>query len=150
MRERSMARSTLKPSLYVFLSLCLLLPSARQSAAQEKKSVRVAFVSLSWHQELPFRAALVRGFFKEQGLAIEPILIRGGPAAIAALASGDVDFGSIGGAQAPIRSRARGLDIFIIGSLSNRVNYTMLGARDVRRVPFPQIGRDHGSTPVPL
>ncbi|HEY1373645.1 MAG TPA: ABC transporter substrate-binding protein [Candidatus Binatia bacterium] len=132
-----MERPNLKASLYfllILLFLILLPPAARQSAAQEKKSVRVAFVSLSWHQELPFRAALVRGFFKEQGLAIEPILIRGGPAAIAALASGGVDFGSIGGAQAPIRSRARGLDIFIIGSLSNRVNYTMLGARDVRSV----------------
>jgi NitT/TauT family transport system substrate-binding protein len=107
---------------------------ARESAGQEKKSVRVAFVSLSWHQELPFRIAQVKGYFKEQGLAIEPILIRGGPAAIAALASGDVDFASIGGAQAPIRSRARGLDVYIIGSISNRVNYTMIGARDVRTV----------------
>src|ERR1043165_9763101 len=118
-----MERAILKASLYILLSLSLLLSCTRQSAAQEKKSVRVAFVSLSWHQELPFRAALVRGYFKEQGLASEPILIRGGPAAIAALASGDVDYGSIGGAQAPIRSRARGLDIFIIGSLSNRGNH---------------------------
>src|SRR5262249_61093907 len=102
-----------------------------QRGPRKKKRFRGAFGALPWHRDLPFRAALVRGFFKEQGLAIEPILIRGGPAAIAALASGDVDFGSIGGAQAPIRSRARGLDIFIIGSLSNRVNYTMLGARDV-------------------
>jgi ABC-type nitrate/sulfonate/bicarbonate transport system substrate-binding protein len=124
----------LKASLYILASLGLLLSAPRPAAAQEKKSVRVAFVSLSWHQELPFRAALVKGYFKEQGLAIEPILIRGGPAAIAALASGGVDYGSIGGAQAPIRSRARGLDISIIGSLSNRVNYTMLGARDVRSV----------------
>ncbi len=125
-----------KAARCLLLALLLAAPPliSRQAAAQEKKSLRVAFVSLSWHQELPFRAALVRGFFKEQGLAIEPILIRGGPAAIAALASGGVDFGSIGGAQAPIRSRARGLDIFIVGSLSNRVNYTMLGARDVRSV----------------
>ncbi|HTM07726.1 MAG TPA: ABC transporter substrate-binding protein [Verrucomicrobiae bacterium] len=126
-----------KASHYVLLVLALFLVQlvmARESAGQEKKSVRVAFVSLSWHQELPFRIAQVKGYFKEQGLAIEPILIRGGPAAIAALASGDVDFASIGGAQAPIRSRARGLDVYIIGSISNRVNYTMIGARDVRTV----------------
>jgi ABC-type nitrate/sulfonate/bicarbonate transport system substrate-binding protein len=132
-----MERRNLKASLYIlcilFLSSFFLLPP-RQSAAQEKKSLRVAFVSLSWHQELPFRIAQVKGYFKEQGLTIESILIRGGPAAIAALASGDVDFASIGGAQAPIRSRARGLDIYIIGSISNRVNYTMIGARDVRAV----------------
>ena len=132
-----MERQNLKASLYFLLVLFLsLFPalSPRQADAQEKKVLRVAFVSLSWHQELPFRAARVKGYFKEQGLTIEPILIRGGPAAIAALASGDVDFGSIGGAQAPIRSRARGLDVYIIGSLSNRVNYTMIGAKGVRRV----------------
>lgn len=130
-----MERQNLKASLYLLLFLSLFLPpAARQSEAQEKKALRVAFVSLSWHQELPFRIARVKGYFKEQGLAIESILIRGGPAAIAALASGDVDFASIGGAQAPIRSRARGLDVFIIGSLSNRVNYTMIGARNVRAV----------------
>lgn len=124
----------LRASLRLLL-LLLLLPASprldRASGAQEKKTIRVAFVSLSWHQELPFRVARVKGYFQEQGLALEPILIRGGPAAIAAIASGGVDFGSIGGAQAPIRSRARGLEVFIIGSLSNRVNYTMIGARGV-------------------
>src|ERR1041384_7053323 len=82
MRGRSMAGRNPKTALCflfsLFLSLSPVVP--RESAAQEKKTIRVAFVSLSWHQELPFRAALVRGFFKEQGLAIEPILIRGGPA----------------------------------------------------------------------
>src|SRR3954454_10608432 len=68
--------------------------------AQEKKMVRMVFVSLAWNSELPFRVALARGFFKAQGVQIEPILIRGGPAAIAALTSGEVDFASIGGAQA--------------------------------------------------
>jgi NitT/TauT family transport system substrate-binding protein len=68
--------------------------------AQEKKNVRMVFVSLAWNSEIPFRAALARGYFKQQGLSIEPILIRGGPAAIAALISGEVDFAAIGGAQA--------------------------------------------------
>ena len=48
----------------------------------------MVFVSLAWNSEIPFRVALARGFFKSQGLQIEPILIRGGPAAIAALVSG--------------------------------------------------------------
>ncbi len=128
---------TLKASLQfaIVLGICAFLPLAPSgSQAQEKKVMRVAFVSLSWHQDLPFRIARVKGYFQEQGIAIEPILIRGGPAALAALISGGVDFGSIGGAQAPIRARARGMDVFIIGSLSNKVNYTILGARDVKRV----------------
>jgi NitT/TauT family transport system substrate-binding protein len=60
--------------------------------------------------------------------------VRGGPIAIAALVSGNVDFASIGGAQAAIRSNARGLDLHIIASLSNYTNYTLLGSKDAKSV----------------
>ena len=55
--------------------VCLLavLLSARLSLAQEKKNVRMVFVSLAWNSEIPFRVALARGFFKQQGLSVEPI-----------------------------------------------------------------------------
>ncbi len=96
--------------------------------------LRVVFVSLSWNSELPFRVATAKGYFKRQGITIEPIFIRGGPAAVAALVSGDADFASIGGAQAVIRSRARGLDISIIGSLSNRINYAIVGNKNTKSV----------------
>lgn len=102
------------------------------SFAQEKRNLRVVFTSLAWNSEIPFRAALARGFFKLQGLQIEPILIRGGPAAMAALASGEVDFAQIGGAQAVMRSRARGLEVSIIGSISNTTNYQLLGGKTIR------------------
>lgn len=114
--------------IVAFLSLPL------SSQAQEKKNLRVVFVSLSWNNQLPFRVAMAKGFFKEQGLSMEPILIRGGPAAVAALVSGDVEFASIGGAQAPIRSRARGLDVHIIASQSNYTNYTLLGNKEAKTV----------------
>ena len=97
----------------------LLMCAAAPSFAQEKKNLRMVFVSLAWNSEIPFRAALARGYFKQQGLQIEPILIRGGPAAIAALVSGEVDFASIGGAQAIFRAKARGLDLSIIGCISS-------------------------------
>ncbi|OGQ81063.1 MAG: hypothetical protein A3F90_16225 [Deltaproteobacteria bacterium RIFCSPLOWO2_12_FULL_60_19] len=119
--------------LALFSLTVAFLPNGA-SQAQERKLLRVVFVSLSWNSELPFRAAMARGFFKAQGLTIEPILIRGGPLALAALVSGDVDFGSIGGAQAPIRSRARGLDISIIGSVSKRTNYTVVGNKETRTI----------------
>jgi ABC-type nitrate/sulfonate/bicarbonate transport system substrate-binding protein len=104
------------------------------SFAQEKKSIRMVFVSLAWNSEIPFRAALARGYFKQQGLQVEPILIRGGPAAIAALISGEVDFAAIGGAQAVFRSRARGLDISIVGCTSSTTNYILLGDKRTRTV----------------
>jgi NitT/TauT family transport system substrate-binding protein len=111
-----------------------LAAAATGAAAQEKKTVRVVFVSHTWTSSLPFRIAMARGYFKSQGLTVEPIFIRGGPTAIAALISGDVDFASIGGAQAVIRGRARGLEISIIGSISNRVNYVILGNKGTKTI----------------
>ena len=104
------------------------------SLAQEKKQLRIVFVSLSWNNQLPFRIAIAKGFFKDQGLSVEPIFVRGGPTAIAALVSGNVDFASIGGAQAVIRSRARGLDLQLIASQSNYTNYTLLGSKAAKSV----------------
>jgi len=111
-----------------------LLLSPTLSRAQEKKFLRIVFVSLSWNNQLPFRIAIAKGFFKEQGLTVEPIFVRGGPTALAALISGDVDFASIGGAQAAIRSRAKGLDIHILASQSNYTNYTLLGSKQAKTV----------------
>lgn len=118
----------------ILVCLLLVILGAGFSLAQEKKNVRIVFVSLAWNSEIPFRAALARGYFKQQGLQIEPILIRGGPAAIAALVSGEVDFAAIGGAQAVFRSRARGLDLSIIGCTSGTTNYILLGDKRTRSV----------------
>jgi ABC-type nitrate/sulfonate/bicarbonate transport system substrate-binding protein len=114
-------------ALYVFL---VIFPLAAN--AQEKKSLRVVFTGLAWNSELPFRAALARGYFKAQGLDIQPIFVRGGPAALAALSSGEVEFAEIGGAQAILRSRARGLDVVIIGAISNATNYQIVGSKGTR------------------
>ena len=124
------------PVKFLLLLVCLLLliGGARNSLAQEKKNIRIVFVSLAWNSEIPFRAALARGFFKQQGLQVEPILIRGGPAAIAALVSGQVDYAAIGGAQAVFRSKARGLDLSIIGCTSSTTNYILLGDKQTRTV----------------
>jgi ABC-type nitrate/sulfonate/bicarbonate transport system substrate-binding protein len=116
----------------VLFSLIVIHPFS--TYAQEKKNVRMVFVSLAWNSEIPFRVALARGFFKSQGIQIEPILIRGGPAAIAALTSGEVDFASIGGAQAVFRGKSRGLDLTIVGCISSTTNYILLGNKQTRSV----------------
>jgi len=114
------------------LLVILVLSLQSPIDAQEKKNLRVVFTGLAWNSELPFRVALARGFFKTQGLEVQPIFVRGGPAALAALYSGEVDFAEIGGAQAVMRSRARGLDVAIIGAISNATNYQLLGAKGTR------------------
>src|SRR5436309_9422595 len=129
-----MRQCTIARSVSLLLILVLFLSSVALSSAQEKKTVRIVFVSLSWNNQLPFRVAIAKGFFKDQGLTLEPIFVRGGPIAITALISGNVDFASIGGAQAAIRSNARGLDLQIIASLSNYTNYTLLGSKEAKSV----------------
>lgn len=126
----------MKPIQLPIFVLILSLVSLHSfpARAQEKKNLRIVFVSLSWNNQLPYRIAIAKGFFKDQGLSVEQIFVRGGPTAIAALVSGNVDYGSIGGAQAPIRSNARGLDLQILASLSNYTNYTLLGSKDTRSI----------------
>jgi len=121
---------------YRAIALALLVLVLQGSAvySQEKKHLRVVFVSLSWNAQLPFRIANAKGYFREQGLTVEPIFVRGGPTAIGALVSSNVDFASIGGAQAAIRSNSKGLDINIIASLSNYTNYTLIGTKQNKRL----------------
>ena len=63
----------------IALALLGLLVQATAVHGQEKKNLRVVFVSLSWNAQLPFRIASAKGFFKEQGLTVEQIFVRGGP-----------------------------------------------------------------------
>jgi ABC-type nitrate/sulfonate/bicarbonate transport system substrate-binding protein len=129
-----MRQLTIARHVSLFLIPVLFLSSVALTSAQEKKTLRIVFVSLSWNNQLPFRIAIAKGYFKDQGLTVEPIFVRGGPTALAALMSGDVEFASVGGAQAPIRSRAKGLDVRIIALLSNYTNYTLLGSKEARSV----------------
>src|SRR6266545_2024487 len=82
---------------FILFVLSVLFFHAFAAHAQEKKNLRIVFVSLSWNNQLPFRVAIAKGFFKDQGLTLEPIFVRGGPIAITALISGNVDFASTGG-----------------------------------------------------
>ena len=61
----------------VILLLCFCFCFAGSASAQELKNLRVVFVSFSWNNQLPFRNAVLRGFFKAQGLTVEPIFVRG-------------------------------------------------------------------------
>jgi ABC-type nitrate/sulfonate/bicarbonate transport system substrate-binding protein len=122
----------MKHHIHVLLWVLSVLLLQSPAHAQERKTLRVVFTGLAWNSELPFRVALARGFFKSQGLEILPIFVRGGPAALAALSSGEVEFAEIGGGQAIMRSRARGLDVVIIGAISNAVAYQLVGSKATR------------------
>ena len=62
---------------FIFLMIAIVLSTCfvQVLSAQEKKNLRMVFVSLAWNSELPYRVAQARGFYKAQGLSIEPILL---------------------------------------------------------------------------
>ncbi|OGP22689.1 MAG: hypothetical protein A2038_05410 [Deltaproteobacteria bacterium GWA2_57_13] len=134
MRKDRLVSSVVLVSFVSVTSILFFLSKPAPLEAQEKKTIRLVVVSLSWSSQLPIRVAMSKGYFREQGIAIEPIFIRGGPAAMAALISGDADFASVGGAQVVIRPRARGLDVSIIGSVSNYVTYLIIGSKGTKTV----------------
>jgi len=134
MRKNRLVSSVVFFSFVSVTSILFFLSKPVPLPAQEKKTIRLVVVSLSWSSQLPIRVAMAKGYFREQGIAIEPIFIRGGPAAMAALISGDADFASVGGAQVVIRPRARGLDVSIIGSVSNYVTYLIIGSKGTKTV----------------
>jgi NitT/TauT family transport system substrate-binding protein len=113
---------------------CVICYSVVSSEAQEKKLIRMISPSFSWNSDLVFRVATLRGYFKTEGLTVESILIRGGAVATAALVSGEVDFGSGIGLQAPVRAKAKGLDLVIVGCITTKAMYGLVGNKDTRTV----------------
>jgi NitT/TauT family transport system substrate-binding protein len=66
----------------------------------------------------PLWVATKKGFFEQQGLDVQLILLRGMPMTVQALAAGSLDFGS-GGPEPYIEASERGLDFVITGGVIN-------------------------------
>jgi ABC-type nitrate/sulfonate/bicarbonate transport system substrate-binding protein len=63
-----------KCTSFVLVSLVVpVLFFGSPALAQEKKNLRIVFVSLSSNNQLPYRIAIAKGFFKDQGLSVEQI-----------------------------------------------------------------------------
>ena len=84
--------------LFILLAFACLTPAARA------ERIRTSIPGLNLNYLSVFTAG-AKGFFKDEGLENETIVI-GGPAGIAALVSGDVDFSGAGGSG--LRAAAKG------------------------------------------
>jgi ABC-type nitrate/sulfonate/bicarbonate transport system substrate-binding protein len=76
---------------FSFLVILILLIDVSSASAQLKK-VRFSTTGISI-SELPFKVAELRGFWREEGLDVEAILIRGA-VGMQALLGGSVDYTS--------------------------------------------------------
>jgi ABC-type nitrate/sulfonate/bicarbonate transport system substrate-binding protein len=94
---------------FVFLVLSAFILAASPLFAQAK-NVRFSVSSISI-AEIPFKIAQVKGFYREEGLNVEVILIRGN-VGFQALLGGSVDYTSAAGST--IAAAVRGIPVKLI------------------------------------
>ena len=113
----------------VFLFAILFAPAG--SHAQERRKIRISNATLSY-SALPLIAAREWKLFQEQGLDVEIILMRSA-AAVAALASGDLDYQS-GIGPASVSATLGGLDSRALWSSTNRITYWLMAKPEYKTI----------------
>jgi NitT/TauT family transport system substrate-binding protein len=112
-----------------FLALLLLVASASPVGAQLKK-VRFS-VSAASIAEVPFRIAHVKGFYREAGLDVEMILIRGA-VGMQALLGGSVDYTSASGST--IAAAVRGIPVKLVFIASAKPQFDLIAQPQIHSV----------------
>jgi NitT/TauT family transport system substrate-binding protein len=111
-------------------ALFLLTAQAGPAAAQLKKiRFAVATIAIS---EVPFKVAQLKGFYREEGLDVEMILIRGAVGA-PALISGSVDYTSSSGAV--IAAGVRGLKMKLILIVASKPAFDLVASAQIQSIP---------------
>ena len=105
--------------------LCFVVAffASTNSYSQDRRKIRISNATLSY-SALPLIAAREWKFFQEQGLDVEIILMRSA-AAVAALASGDLDYQS-GIGPASVSATLSGVDSRALWSSTNRITYWLM------------------------
>ena len=111
--------------IFVLLALCVLFPI---NAGAEKIRTVVPRATLNY---LSLPVAEVKGYFRDQGLENETIVIPG-TTAIAALVSGNVEYSGAGGSG--MRAALRGAPIKAIMFQTEKVTWYLLAAADIQKI----------------
>src|SRR4029434_41659 len=111
--------------IFVFLLLSVLLPI---KASAERIRTAIPRATLNY---LSLPVADVKGFFRDQNLENETIVIPG-TTAIAAIVSGDVDYSGAGGSG--MRAALRGAPIKAVMFQTEKVTWYLLAAADIQKI----------------
>lgn len=101
----------------VAVALLVFAVTSSSLSAQEKPRIYLGAASKTLGYSTLW-VATKKGFFEQQGLDVQLILLRGVPMTLQALAAGSLHFGS-GGPEPYIEASERGLDFIITGGLIN-------------------------------
>ena len=112
-----------------FLVLLFLTIGATPLSAQLKK-IRFSTTGISI-SELPFKVAHIKGFYREEGLDVETILIRGA-VGMQALLGGSVDYTSASGST--IAAAVRGLPVKLVFISSSKPQFELVSQPQIKSV----------------
>ena len=111
------------------VAVLILLFSVSSASAQLKK-VRFSTSAISI-SELPFKVAQLKGFWREEGLDVETILIRGA-VGMQALLGGSVDYTSASGST--IAAAVRGLPVKLVFISSAKPQFDLMSQPAIKSV----------------
>lgn len=112
-----------------FFSLMVLVLASSPALAQLKK-IRFSTTSIAV-TELQFRIAQMKGFYREEGLDLETLLIRGS-VGMQALIGGSVDYASAAGSI--IAAGVRGAPVRLVLIVNSKPQFDLVGQRDIKSV----------------
>ena len=116
---------------YVFLIAFLLSPLFNSSvAAQERPKIFLGAASKTLGYS-PLWVGTKKGFFDQQGLDVQLVLLRGMPMTVQALSAGSLHIGS-GGAEPYIDASERGLDFVLTGGVINGTTQHIIAVKNVK------------------
>lgn len=110
--------------------VALLIAGFCNSALAQLKRVRFSVAAPSI-AELPFRMAHVKGFYRDEGLDVEVIFIRGA-IGMQALLGGSVDYTSASGST--IAAAVRGIPVKLVFTASAKPQFDMVAQKDIRSI----------------
>jgi NitT/TauT family transport system substrate-binding protein len=114
----------------ILILIAFLLGLGGASASAQLKKVRLSVTSIAV-TELQFRIALLKGFYRDEGLDVEIVLIRGA-LGIQALLGGSVDYTSAAGSV--IAAAARGLPVRLILVVNSTPQFDLVGQPDIKSI----------------
>jgi len=112
------------------VALLVILVWLTHGHAQEKPKIFVGASSKTLGYS-PLWVATKKGFFDQQGLDVQLVLLRGVPMTLQALAAGSLHFGS-GGPEPYIEASERGLDFVVTGGIINGMAQFLIAGRNYK------------------
>src|SRR6266540_1426254 len=125
-----MAKRSQQDSRMILTRMFVVLGLSFFAATASAELVRTAIPRATVNY-LSLPVAEVKGFFRDQGLENETIVIPG-TTAIAAIVSGDVDYSGAGGSG--MRAALRGAPIKAVMFQTEKVTWYLLAAADIQKI----------------